>query len=132
MSRVSTLYIFICRVYHMSTQITARYFFDAFPLIKRFDHTPKTATCKCCLFHSVPLLIKPVNIFNLYFTSIKLLNMLYSNMDKNAIQIIKLLIAYNILLRNKNKEKRYTDISLVRKKMWIKWYTISNLQLNLM
>lgn len=58
--------------------------------------------------------------------------MLYSNMDKNDIQFINLLIAYNILLRNKNKEKRYADISLVRKKMCIKWYTISNLKLNLM
>lgn len=58
--------------------------------------------------------------------------MMYSNMDKNDIQFIKLLIAYNSKLRNKNKEKRYADISLVRKKMCIKWYTISNLQLNLM
>ncbi len=58
--------------------------------------------------------------------------MLYSNMDKNDIQFINLLIAYNILSRNKNKEKRYADISLVRKKKCIKWYTISNLQLNLM
>lgn len=58
--------------------------------------------------------------------------MLYSNMDKNDIQFINLLIAYNILSPNKNKEKRYTDISLVRKKKCIKWYTISNLQLNLM
>lgn len=31
--------------------------------------------------------------------------MLYSNMDKNDIQFINLLIAYNILSRNKNKEK---------------------------
>lgn len=36
--------------------------------------------------------------------------MLYSNMDKNDIQFINLLIAYNILSRNKNKEKRYADI----------------------